>query len=85
MFCHHFSDTQPATGIHVADFDDVRLHQIPHCSGFELQMFPGFQRGVFIHDEIDDLFRMRHGVAPAIHTGLIECCDLLRILLQFCL
>ncbi len=62
-------DVAPAFRIHVADFNQHRLHQRHHLARFEQQMLAVVAAGVLGQDQVGHFFGMGHGIGPAFHAG----------------
>ena len=85
MFSHHFGNTQPPPWVHMTNFDNIGLHEVPHGLSFKAQVVACLLWCVFLHDQIDDFFRIRHGITPTVHTCLAKGGYSLWMLVQFIL
>ena len=61
--------------MHVARFDQIRLHQLSGFASLELQLFTASPGRVLLHDEVDHLFGVVHRIAPPLEAGLLEGVD----------
>jgi len=75
-------DAFPAGGIDEADRYHIGQDQVGGFARFEQQIVTGLPLAVGVEDQVDDLDRMFHGIAPAIERRVQERLDHRRIVLQ---
>ena len=67
----------PATGIHITDLDHFRPQQRDHLLRLKQKVIPSVALRILGENQIDDFFRVLHGVLPAKQTGCPKCFDAL--------